>query len=73
MKKSKNSLKFLIVFIMLTSCASESLDIPNQDAASIKAKMWFDTSKPNLKVLDYTNAIDWNNSIISNGNKGTII
>ena len=74
MKKNlKNVSKILGVFIMLTSCASESLDIPNQDAASIKAKMWFDTSKPNLKVLDYTNTIDWNNSITSNGNKGTII
>ncbi len=69
----KNIVKILVVFVMLTSCATENLDLPNQDTSVVDAKMWFDTSKPNLKVLDYTNALDWNSAILSNGDKGKII
>jgi hypothetical protein len=74
MKKNlKNIAKILIVSVLLTSCASENLDIPNQDTPLAKTKKWFDASKPDLKVLNYTSTIDWNNSIISSGDKGTII
>ena len=72
-KKLKNIVKVLVVFVMLTSCATENLDLPNQDSSLVNAKTWFDTSKPNLKVLDYTNALDWNNAILTNGDKGTIV
>ena len=72
-KKLKTIVKVLVVFVMLTSCATENLDLPNQDSSLVNAKIWFDTSKPNLKVLDYTNALDWNNAILTNGDKGTIV
>ena len=72
-KKLKTIVKVLVVFVMLTSCATENLDLPNQDSSLVNAKIWFDTSKPNLKVLDYINALDWNNAILTNGDKGTIV
>lgn len=72
-KKLKNIAKILVVSVLLTSCASENLDIPNQDPSMVKAKKWFEASKPNLEVLDYTNTIDWNNAIVTNGIVGTVV
>ena len=72
-KKLKNIAKILIISVFLTSCASENLDIPKQDPPLVMAKKWFETSQPDLKVLNYTSTIDWSNSIVSSGDKGTII
>lgn len=74
MKKNlKNVSKILGVFIMLTSCASESLDLSNQDVSIVNARKWFETSKPDLKVLNYTQTVDWGNANVSNGDKGIVI
>lgn len=58
---------------MLTSCASENLDLSNQDVSVVNVRKWFDTSKPKLEVLDYTQTIDWSNANVSNGDKGIIV
>lgn len=63
----------MVVSVLLTSCASENLDVPNQDPSLVKAKKWFEASKPFLEVLDYTNSIDWNSAIITNGIVGTVV
>lgn len=74
MKKNlKNIVKILIVSVLLTSCASENLDKSNQDPSMVKAKKWFDTNKPNLEVLNFTNSIDWNNAIVTSGIVGTVV
>jgi len=74
MKKTlKNIAKTLAIFIMLTSCASENLDTSIQDSSMVNAKKWFDASKPDLEVLDYTNTIDWNSAIVTNGIVGTVV
>ncbi len=72
-KKLTKVFTILVVFMMLTNCVNENLDLPNQDASIGNAKKWFDLNKLSLVVLDHTQTIDWANAIVSNGDKGTIV
>jgi len=73
MKQILKTLAILAVFMTLTNCVNENLDISNQDASVGNAKKWFELNKPSLTVLDYTQTVDWSNAIVSSGDKGTIV
>lgn len=73
MKNFSLFLAFSTIFLLF-SCSTEQVQTTSPQTQSINnAKIWFELNKPNLAVLDYTQTIDWNNSIISDGDKGTII
>lgn len=77
--KLKNQSKFKIFFLLLLiinfSCEKENVFIEpvNEQSNSVEiVKSWFELNqnKYDFKILDYTESIDWNNTIITYGDKG---
>ena len=67
---------FLLFSLVLitTNCATEEIGRENTKTAA-EAKMWFDNNKSNYNetVLKFVNELQWENSIVSNGEIGEVI
>lgn len=54
-------------------CEKDNVEIIKQDNSVANVKSWLEKTNPGLKILDYTQTINWDNAIITNGDKGKII
>lgn len=72
----ENYLKVLVYFflpLLLTSCQNEEDRVGVKSVSVSNAKKWMEINKPKLQALDYTQKIDWNNAIITQGNEGEVV
>ncbi|SFZ95253.1 hypothetical protein SAMN05428642_1201 [Flaviramulus basaltis] len=83
-QKLKNYFKigtlFFGIVLLFTNCEQQVIneELKNQTNSyetelTALAKDWFNQSKNNLLILNYTKTIDWEHAIVSNGNNGDII
>lgn len=65
---------FFSLILITTNCATEEIGSENAQA-SAQAKVWFDNNKSNYTetVLKFVNEMQWENSIVSNGEIGEVI
>ncbi|MBL0736984.1 hypothetical protein JI750_08830 [Flavobacterium sp. GN10] len=69
-------IRVILIFtiaMMLTNCENESTDVSNQDSSIVNAKKWLERSKPELSILKYTKKIDWDQAIVTDGEKGKVV
>ncbi|KAF2081840.1 hypothetical protein [Flavobacterium sharifuzzamanii] len=75
-KKIKNVLKVILIFsiaMTLTNCENESTEVSNQDPSVVNAKNWFQQTNPELSILKYTKKVDWEQAIVTDGEKGKVV
>ena len=74
-KKLKKILEITTVIVLIMTfvcCEKDNVEIIKQDNSIANVKSWLEKTNPSLKILDYTKTINWDNAIISNGDKGKI-
>jgi hypothetical protein len=63
----------LFIFLFSMSCQTEEVQIDDTSSLVASAKKWLEINKPKLQALDYTETIDWENAIVTDGNTGKIV
>jgi hypothetical protein len=73
-KMTKGSL-LLVIILLMTNCVTEEVDKQNIYQSVNVAKIWFDANKSNYNnsMLEYVKDLQWEDAIVSNGEKGEII
>lgn len=63
----------LFVFLFFMSCQNQEIEMDEKSISVTNAQRWLEVNKPKLQALAYTETIDWNNMIITNGSKGKVL
>lgn len=66
-------ISLISVVILFSRCQSEETEIANKKASVISAKEWLENNEINLEALAYTETIDWDNAIETDGENGKMI
>ncbi|TCN60017.1 hypothetical protein D0809_08805 [Flavobacterium circumlabens] len=78
LKKAASIFILISVGVFLSRCQQEENEAPDiqkreQNKAVTAAKKWFENSRLQLEALAFTETIDWNNAIVTNGEMGRTI
>lgn len=78
LKKAASIFILISVGVFLSRCQQEENEVPGiqkreQNKAVTVAKKWFENSRLQLEALAFTETIDWNNAIVTNGEMGRTI
>ncbi|GIQ57924.1 hypothetical protein Flavo103_10600 [Flavobacterium collinsii] len=76
LKRPLSIIIFICLNILFSRCQKEddNVELSNTNIPSIaSAKKWVENNNLNLEILKYTKKIDWDNAIITNGEKGKTI
>jgi hypothetical protein len=68
-------LGFLITLLLFACSAEDNMTQSSTNNVVEETKTWFETdsNKTNLKIIDYVKEIQWDDAIVTNGEKGQII
>ncbi|MBS7252994.1 hypothetical protein [Flavobacterium branchiicola] len=78
MKKTPQFIKsalFVTFILLMTNCATEETGNQNSTPSSSEAKTWFDQHEKdyNATVLNYIKELQWQNTIVTDGDSGEVI
>ncbi|RUT69589.1 hypothetical protein D0817_15565 [Flavobacterium cupreum] len=78
LKKAASIFILISVGVFLSRCQQDENEAPGiqkkeQNKAVTAAKKWFENSRLQLEALAFTETIDWNNAIVTNGEMGRTI
>jgi len=63
----------LFCFLLVMLGCENDKTVSDQDSELVKAREWFENQNQNLEALSFTKKIDWDNAIITNGERGLAI
>lgn len=78
LKKAASVFILISVGVFLSRCQQEETEAPGiqkreQNKAVTAAKKWFENGRLQLEALAFTETIDWNHAIVTDGEKGQAI
>ncbi|MRX41764.1 hypothetical protein GJU43_20980 [Flavobacterium sp. LC2016-23] len=78
LKKAASIFILISVGVFLSQCQQDENEAPDikkreQNKAVTAAKKWFENSRLELEALAFTETIDWDNAIVTDGEKGRTI